>query len=93
MPRLVTRRSMTAEDRQRIGALLDTAARADGRPPLTDHLRLDLAAGGHDGFVAVEALDADGSPIAYAQLSRGNESWELGIVVDPSHCERFVELA
>lgn len=93
MPRLVTRSSMTAEDRQRIGVLLDAAARADGRPPLNDHLRLDLSAGGHDGFVAVEALDADDAPIAYAQLSRGNDSFELGLVVDPTHRDRFVELA
>jgi len=84
---------MTADDRQRIGGLLDSAARADGHPPLNDHLRLDLASGGQDGFVAVEALDADDAPVAYAQLSRGNDSWELGIVVDPADRERFVELA
>ena len=93
MPRFVTRRSMTADDRHRIGVLLASAARADGRPPLNDHLRLDLAAGGHDGFVVVEALDADDSPIAYAQVSRGNEAWELGVVVDPGDADRYVELA
>lgn len=95
MPRLVTRRSITAEDRQRIGVLLDAAEQAGGRPPLDDHLRLDLATGGHDGFMAIEALEADegAPPIAYAQLSKGNDAWELGVVVDPARREKFVELA
>ena len=67
-----------------IDRLLEDVERADGREPLSDQHRLDLAAGGGEGFAAVVASD-DGRPIGYAQVSHGNCSSTVGLVVDPAH--------
>jgi mycothiol synthase len=74
-------------DRDEIAAierLLADAERVDGHEPLSDQHRIDLAGGGGDGFVAVIARD-DGAPIAYAQVSHGNDSSTVELVVDPAH--------
>lgn len=69
-----------------VGDLLDAAAATDGRRPLSDHLYLDLVNGGSDGFAAVLAYDEGRRlPHAYAQLSRGNDSYLLELVVHPDH--------
>jgi mycothiol synthase len=66
--------------------LLHAAARADGRRPLSDHLYLDLVGGGHDGFVGLIALEpGHDHPIAYAQISRGNDTHVFELVVHPHH--------
>jgi mycothiol synthase len=67
-----------------IEQLLAAAEGADGREPLSDQHRLDLAAGGGEGFAAVVASD-DGRPIGYAQVSHGNCSSTVELVVDPAH--------
>lgn len=65
-----------------IDRLLSDAARADGRSPLSDQLRLDLRAGGGDGFAAVTARDGD-DIIGMAAVSAGNLSSTVELVVDP----------
>ena len=67
-----------------VDRLLADAEGADGREPLSDQHRLDLLAGGGDGFAAVVASD-DGRLIGYAQVSHGNCSSTVGLVVDPAH--------
>src|SRR5687767_5888602 len=74
-----------------IDRLLADAERADGREPLSDQHRLDLVAGGGDGFAAVVASD-DGRPIGYAQVSHGNCSSTVGLVIDPAHRRERVAL-
>ena len=54
-----------------------------GRRPLSDHLWLDLHAGGSDGFHLVRVSDA-GGPVAIAQISAANEGSSLEVVVDPA---------
>ena len=69
-----------------VGALLEAAIRADGHRPLSDHAWLDLAQGGRPGFAGVVAWEPGHEhPVAYAQLSRGNQSWALELVVHPHH--------
>lgn len=71
---------------QNISELLTDAERADGVRPLSDHLWLDLRQGGRPGFIGLIATEEDHDhPIAYCQLSRGNESWSLDLVVHPHH--------
>ncbi len=65
-------------------ALLERAAAADGRIPLSDHLLLDLERGGRPGFQAAIATDGYDTPIGYAQLSPGNGTLTLEVVVDPA---------
>jgi mycothiol synthase len=67
-----------------IDRLLAAAEAADRREPLSDQHRLDLVAGGGEGFAAVVASD-DGRPIGYAQVSHGNCSSTVELVVDPTH--------
>lgn len=66
--------------------LLAAAEHADGHRPLSDQLWLDLVHGGGSGFAGLLAWEAgDVHPVGYAQLSRGNDSWTLELVVDPHH--------
>jgi mycothiol synthase len=58
----------------------------DRRPALSDHLLLDLRAGGGPGFVAATYLTAPhAEPVAYAQASAANEAVAVEVVVDPDH--------
>ncbi len=84
--RLEVKRALAPADRADVMELLDAATRADGHRPLADHLWLDLVDGGRPGYAGVVAWeDGHEHPIAYAQLSRGNASWALEVVVHPHH--------
>ena len=77
---------MASADIEHVTDLLDAAARADGRRPLSDHLYLDLVGGGHDGFAGLVAWEPGHEhPIAYAQISKANESLAFELVVHPHH--------
>jgi mycothiol synthase len=89
----------TPAQRAPIDRFLDEAARTLGAPPLSDHLRLDLANGGAPGFVAAIAVGSDdgdhelGHPVGYAQGSAGNDSTSIEVVVHPDAGERYAEIA
>ncbi|WP_420453439.1 mycothiol synthase [Ilumatobacter sp.] len=86
MRRLEIKHEMDRGDIAHVTELLDAAARADGRRPLSDHLYLDLVTGGHDGFVGLVAWEPGHEhPIGYAQVSRGNASHVFELVVHPHH--------
>ena len=53
---LEIKRQMASDDIASVTELLDAAARADGRRPLSDHLYLDLVNGGLDGFAGFLAI-------------------------------------
>jgi mycothiol synthase len=77
---------MEDDDIAKVNELLDAAARADGRRPLSDHLYLDLVNGGHNGFAGLLASEpGHDHPVAYAQMSRGNDSYAFELVVHPHH--------
>jgi mycothiol synthase len=77
---------MASPDIAAVQELLDAAARADGRRPLSDHLYLDLVHGGDEGFAGLVAWEpGHGHPVAYAQVSRGNDSYAFELVVHPHH--------
>lgn len=61
-------------------ALVERATAERGERPLSDHLWLDLHAGGRPGFVAVTATDETG-PIGLAQVSTTNEAASLEVFV------------
>jgi len=86
MRRLEIKRQMGTDDIANVNELLDAAARADGRRPLSDHLYLDLVNGGLDGFAGFLAWEpGHDHPVAYAQISRGNDSYAFELVVNPHH--------
>ncbi len=77
-----------------VSALIDDTWRADGVRPLNDHLWLDLREGGRKGFAGVIVRDADHDHIVgYCQVSRGNESWSLDLIVHPHHRYDSMEIA
>jgi mycothiol synthase len=77
-----------------IGDLLDAAAGVDGRRPLSDHLHLDLVNGGSPGFAALMVTEPGrAQPVAYGQLSAGNDVRLLELVVDPAHRAQLAEIA
>jgi mycothiol synthase len=92
VPDLEIKRHMTADDLALISPLLDVASRADGQRALSDHQWLELVQGGRPGFAGIIAREEEGRPVAYAQVSRGNEAWELQLVVDPGRRDDFTRL-
>jgi mycothiol synthase len=93
MRRVDVMRQMTPDGLAAVTALLDAAERVDGRRPLGDHHWVDLVHGAQPGFAAVLAWEPPlAHPVAYAQVSRGIDGWEIQLVVDPDHRARLVEL-
>jgi mycothiol synthase len=78
---LTTVRSGDALDAS-VSGLLDAATAADGRHPLSDHLRMELARGGGPGFAAVTA-EVGGHLAGYAQLALINGVRNIELVVAP----------
>jgi mycothiol synthase len=80
------KRQMRPDDVQVVRDLLRDAERADGHRPLSDHLWLDLVDGGREGFAGLVAWEpGHDHPVAYAQISKGNESYSVELVVHPHH--------
>jgi len=84
---LEIKREMERSDIEAISELLEAAARADGRRPLSDHLYLDLVDGGAtSGFAGLLAWEpGHDHPVAYAQVSNANDSHVVELVVHPHH--------
>lgn len=80
------KRQMQPDDIAIVSELLRDAERADGHRPLSDHLWLDLVDGGREGFAAFVAWEpGHPHPVAYAQISRGNDSFSVELVIHPHH--------
>jgi mycothiol synthase len=80
------KRQMSPDDIAEVSSLLNDAERADGAVPLSDHMWLDLREGGRNGFAGLVAREpGHDHPVAYCQLSRGNDSWAIEMVVHPHH--------
>lgn len=87
------RRELADAERAEVDALLNDAWRADGVRPLNDHMWLDLREGGRRGYACVIARDAGHDHIiGYCQVSRGNDSWLLDVVIHPHHRYDIAEI-
>ncbi|MEY3806012.1 MAG: acetyltransferase MshD [Actinomycetota bacterium] len=94
MRSLEIKRQMNASSMQDVSALIEDAWRADGTRPLNDHLWLDLRDGGRAGFAGIIAREPGRSHlIGYCQVSRGNESWALDLIVHPHYRYDSLEIA
>jgi mycothiol synthase len=84
---------MTPQNIAEITQLLDAVEKAENRKPLNDHLWIDLRQGGRSGFAGLTARHQHtGQPIAYCQISRGNESWAIDLVLHPQHRSQTLDL-
>src|SRR5207248_4665561 len=73
-----------------VSALLDVATAVDRHRPVGGPQWLDRVQGGREGFAGLVAWEpGHDHPVAYAQLTRGPESWALEYVIDPHHRDRF----
>jgi len=80
------KRQMEPDDIAVVRDLIRDAERADGHRPLSDHLWLDLVDGGREGFAGLVAWEPGHEhPVAYAQVSRGHDSFSVELVVHPHH--------
>jgi mycothiol synthase len=80
------KRRLAMDDMSDIADLLSAVERADGQRPLSDHLWIDLRLGGRPGFTGLMAWEpGHDHMVAYCQVSRGNESWLIDLVVHPHH--------
>lgn len=86
MVQLDIKRLGPTDDMSEVHELLGAAEQSDGIRPLSDHLWLDLRQGGRPGFAGLLGLQrGHGHPLAYCQVSRGNDSWSLDLVIHPGH--------
>lgn len=86
MAYLDIKRRLPTDDLSEVDELLLAVERADGQRPLSDHLWIDLRQGGRPGYVGLLGRQADHDHlIAYCQVSRGNDSWALDLIVHPHH--------
>ncbi|MEO5975099.1 MAG: mycothiol synthase [Ilumatobacteraceae bacterium] len=86
MVQLDIKRLYPTDDKSEVHELLAAAEQADGIRPLSDHMWLDLRQGGRPGFAALLGLQSGhGHALAYCQVSRGNDSWSLDLVIHPGH--------
>ena len=77
---------MSPDDIAVVSGLLEASERADDHHALGDHAWLDLVQGGRTGFAGLVAWEpGHNHPVAYAQVSRGNDSWALELVIHPHH--------
>lgn len=85
---------MDAASIEEVSRLVTDTWRADGARPLNDHLWLDLREGGRAGFAGIITRDDNHDHITgYCQVSRGNESWSLELVIHPHHRYDSLEIA
>lgn len=80
MVRVHTTRQLDQEQHGRVLAFLDAAHTLDCAR-LDDHLRVDLAQGPREGFVAALAEDDAGTLVGYGQASVGNAGYVIDAIV------------
>ena len=86
MAQLDIKRRLPSDDVSEVDELLHAVERADGQRPLSDHLWIDLRQGGRPGYVGLLGWQPGHDHlIAYCQVSRGNDSWALDLIVHPHH--------
>jgi len=86
MAQLDIKRRLPTDDLSEVDQLLLAVERADGQRPLSDHLWIDLRQGGRPGYVGLLGWQPGHDHlIAYCQVSRGNDSWALDLIVHPHH--------
>jgi mycothiol synthase len=93
VPQLEIKREMGPDDIDAISELLDVATAADHHRALGEHQWLDLVQGGREGFAGLVAWEpGHGHPVGYAQVTKGEHSWALELVIDPHHRRRAADI-
>ncbi len=87
------RAELDGDEMAAVTALLDRAATADGRRPLSERKWIDLVEAGPEGLAAVIACDGpEAPPVGFAQVSGHDAAWGIELVVDPAQRHRSEEI-
>lgn len=73
-------------DVREVEHLIERVYLADGHRPIDEHRWVDAAHGGRSEFAGL-VLTEEGHDhlVAYAQVTRGEQSWAIDLVIDPHH--------
>jgi mycothiol synthase len=86
MAQLHVKRHLDADDVREIEALIERVHRADGHRPIDEHRWVDAAHGGRSEFAGLLLREqGHDHPVAYSQVTRGEQSWAIDLVIDPHH--------
>lgn len=94
MADLVIKRQLDGRDVAEVEHLIGRVRAADGHQPMDEHRWVDAAHGGRSEFAGL-VLSEPGHDhlLAYAQVTRGNKSWAIDLVIDPHHRYDALEIA
>ncbi|HEX4901644.1 MAG TPA: mycothiol synthase [Acidimicrobiales bacterium] len=86
MAELHVKRHLDADDVREVEHLIDRVYQADGHRPIDEHRWVDAAHGGRSEFAGL-VLRQDGHDhlVAYSQVTKGDQSWAIDLVIDPHH--------
>ncbi|HET7721632.1 MAG TPA: mycothiol synthase, partial [Acidimicrobiales bacterium] len=86
MAELHVKRHLDVDDVREVEHLIDRVYQADGHRPIDEHRWVDAAHGGRSEFAGL-VLRQDGHDhlVAYSQVTKGDQSWAIDLVIDPHH--------
>lgn len=86
MAELHVKRHLDDDDVREVEHLIDRVYQADGHRPIDEHRWVDAAHGGRSEFAGL-VLRQDGHDhlVAYSQVTKGDQSWAIDLVIDPHH--------
>jgi len=86
MAELHVKRHLDADDVREVEHLIDRVYQADGHRPIDEHRWVDAAHGGRSEFAGLVLRQAGHDHlVAYSQVTKGEQSWAIDLVVDPHH--------
>ncbi len=86
MADLEIKRSLDEVDVAEVEHLIDRVVAADGLQPIDEHRWIDAAHGGRSEFSGLVLREAGHDHlVAYAQVTRGEQSWAIDLMIDPHH--------
>lgn len=86
MAELQIKRHLDDVDVHEVEHLIERVYQADGHRPIDEHRWIDAAHGGRSEFAGL-VLTEEGHDhlVAYSQVTRGEQSWAIDLVIDPHH--------
>ncbi len=86
MAELHIKRHLDELDVREVDHLIERVYLADGHRPIDEHRWVDAAHGGRSEFAGLVLREAGHDHlVAYAQVTRGPQSWAIDLVIDPHH--------
>lgn len=86
MADLEIKKQLDDDDVREVEHLIDRVRAADGHQPIDEHRWVDAAHGGRSEFAGLVLRELGHDHlVAYAQVTRGAQSWAIDVLIDPHH--------